>query len=106
VAARVEGRAFVDFFLSRRAAFRIGDARTTSLTEVDPATRSEVARDFTSFARTLRRLAAGASMNDGIAAAAESSGWGRLDFPRTADYDDYIFWLYNLILARSSRVRG
>jgi membrane associated rhomboid family serine protease len=106
VAARVEGRAFVDFFLSRRAAFRIGDARTTPLTEVDPATRSEVSRDFASFARAIRRLAAGASMNDGIAAAAESSGWGRLDFPRTADYDDYVFWLYNLILARSSRVRG
>ena len=43
---------------------------------------------------------AGGATNDGIRAAAGVSDWGRLDFRNAADYDDYVFWLYTLTLAK------
>jgi hypothetical protein len=104
--ARSEGRAFIDVFVNRRTAFRIQDGRSTLLTEVDGSGRTEVSRSFSDFARAVRRSASAADQNEGIAIAAEQSAWGRLDFPENSDYDDYVFWLYNLILARSSRARG
>ena len=106
VGARSEGQAFIDVFVNRKTAYRILDVRSTMLTEVDSSGRTEESRRFFEFAQAIRRFSAGADMNDGIALAAEQSAWGRLDFPQNSDYDDYIFWLYNLILARSARTRG
>jgi len=106
VGARSEGQAFIDVFVNRRTAYRVLDLRSTMLTEVDTSARTEVSRSFSEFAKAIGRFASGAVMNDGLAVAAEQSAWGRLDFPRNSDYDDYIFWLYNLILARSARARG
>jgi membrane associated rhomboid family serine protease len=103
VAARSEGRAFVDLYVNRRSAYRIADSRAVLLTEVDPAGRSEVAAGFTGFARAVLRHAAPETVNPGIGIAAVQDAWGRLDFPRDSDYDDYVFRLYNLILARNPR---
>jgi len=105
VGARSEGRAFLDVFVNRRTAFRVADSRAILLTEVDPSGRSEVAKEFPALARSALTLAAGSALNEGVTTAAEQSAWGRLDFPRDSDYDDYVFWLYNLILSRSGRAR-
>ncbi|HLY10719.1 MAG TPA: rhomboid family intramembrane serine protease [Planctomycetota bacterium] len=106
VAARSQGRVWVDVFLNRRTAFRVEDGRSTLLTEVDPSGRTEVARDLQTFAQAIQRQATTTDVNAGIRILADQGSWGRLDFSRGSDYDDYIFWLYNLILARSSRPRG
>ena len=106
VGARSEGLPFIDIFVNRRTGYRILDSRSTLLTEVDSGSRTEVAREFPAFARAILARASAADLNEGISTAAEQNAWGRLDFPRNSDYDDYIFWLYNLILARSSRARG
>ncbi|MBV8878560.1 MAG: rhomboid family intramembrane serine protease, partial [Planctomycetaceae bacterium] len=99
--ARSEGQAFIDVFVSRRSAFRVLDSRSILLTEIDPSGRNEVSAGFGGFARAVRQYASSASVNEGIAVAADGQAWGRLDFPRDSDYHDYVFWLYNLILARS-----
>jgi membrane associated rhomboid family serine protease len=106
IGSRSEGQAFIDVFVNRRTAFRVRDARSTLLTEVDASGRSELSRSFPDFARALLGSAAGADLNEGITIAAEQSAWGGLDFPEHSDYDDYVFWLYNLTLARSTRARG
>jgi len=106
VGARSEGQVFIDVFVNRKTAFRVLDLRSTLLTEVDSSGRSEVSRTISEFARAALRSAAGVDLNEGLRIAAEQSAWGRLDFPQNSDYDDYIFWLYNLILARSARTRG
>jgi hypothetical protein len=103
VGARSEGRAFVDLYVSRKSAFRVADSRSVLLTEVDAAGRSEVTAGFTGFARAVLRHAAPDSVNPGIAIASVQDAWARLDFPRDSDYDDYVFRLYNLILARTPR---
>ncbi len=103
VGARSEGRAFVDLYVNRRSAYRIADSRAVLLTEVDAAGRSEVPAGFTGFARAVLRHAAPDSVSPGIRSAADQEPWGRLDFPRDSDYDDYVFRLYNLILARNPR---
>ena len=99
VGARIDGVPFVEIFVNRRTAYRINDARHIPLTEVDPASRKEGASDLAGLARAVLDRAAGSS-NDGLQALAGSPGGGRLDFGSAADYDDYIFWLYNLILAK------
>jgi membrane associated rhomboid family serine protease len=101
--ARLDGRAFIDVFLNRRTAYRILDARHVPLTEVDPLSRKEVSMDLAGFARAVLDRGGSGSTNDGVRAAADTTGWGQLDFRSATDYDDYIFWLYNLILAQSPR---
>jgi membrane associated rhomboid family serine protease len=103
VAARSEGRTFIDFLVTRRSAFRVVDSRAVPLTEVDPSGRNEVTAGFTGFARAILRNAPAETITPGIRIAAVQDAWGRLDFPRNSDYDDYVFRVYNLILARSAR---
>jgi membrane associated rhomboid family serine protease len=98
-AARIDGRPFVDIFVTRRSAYRILGARHVPLTEVDPTSRREISSDLASFARAVLERAGGAT-SDGLRAAAGLSDWGRLDFGNAADYDDYLFWLYTLTLAK------
>jgi membrane associated rhomboid family serine protease len=102
VGARTEGRSFIDVFLNRRTAYRIADAREVPLTEVDPASRSEYSTDLAGFARAAIHRG-GAAVNEGLRILAGGSGGGRLDFKLATDYDDYVFWLYNLTLAQGSR---
>ena len=40
---------------------------------------------------------------DFIRSIADGGDGARLDFRAADNYDDYIFWLYNLILAQGSR---
>lgn len=103
VGARVEGRAHLDVFLSRRTCYRIADSGQVPLVEVDSSSRSEAPTDLSGFARAATHRAVGASLNAGVQAAAGGGGWGWLDFRSPNDYDDYIFWLFNLVLARSAR---
>jgi membrane associated rhomboid family serine protease len=106
VGARVDGVPFVELFVNRRTAYRIRDARHIPLTEIDSGSRSELATDLGGLARAALNRAAG-STNDGLRALAGDGNGGRLDFRNAADYDDYIFWLYNLILAKGiPSVRG
>jgi membrane associated rhomboid family serine protease len=100
VAGRTQGRAFIDVFLNRRSAFRIDDARSVPLTAVDPATRTEVSSDLVGFARAIRQRPGSAAANEGISVVAEGGDWRWLDFRERSDYDDYLFWLYNLVLAQ------
>jgi len=99
VGARVDGAPFVEIFVNRRTAYRIDDARHVPLTEVDPGSRTEGPTDLAGLARAALDRAAG-STNDGLRELAGSRDGRRLDFRSAADYDDYIFWLYNLILAK------
>ncbi len=99
VGARVDGVPFVEIFVNRRTAYRINHARHVPLTEVDPGGRSEGSTDLAGLARAALDRAAG-STNDGLRALAGGPDGARLDFRSAADYDDYIFWLYNLILAK------
>jgi membrane associated rhomboid family serine protease len=99
VGARIDGSPFVELFVNRRTAYRINDARHIPLTEVDSSSRREESTDLAGFSRAVLDRAAG-STNDGLRILAGSADGGRLDFGSAADYDDYIFWLYNLILAK------
>jgi membrane associated rhomboid family serine protease len=99
VGARIDGIPFIEIFVNRRTAYRINDARHIPLTEVDPVSRKEGATDLAGLARAVLDRAAG-STNDGVRDLAGARDGGRLDFRSAADYDDYVFWLYNLILAK------
>lgn len=101
VGARSEGDTFIDVFLNRRTAYRIPESRSVLLTEIAPSGRTEVAVGLSALARAIKANASAAASNEGIAIAEAEDAWGRLDFPRNSDYDDYVFWLYNLILARN-----
>ena len=103
VGARIDGAAIIDVFVNRKSAYRIKDLRAVALRQVDSDGRSETASDIAGFARAAVERASGAAINDWIRSVAKGGDGARLDF-RTADnYDDYVFWLYNLILAQGPR---
>lgn len=87
VGARVEGGAILDVFVSRTAAFRF---------EGKPA----------AVARAVVENRRGAALNEGVRVLADFGAWGWLDFPSRAAYDEYVFWLYNLILSQVPIHRG
>lgn len=103
IGARVDGRPLIDLFVSRKVAYRISGSRAVPLTEVDPQSRSEISMDLGGFAEAVLQRGQPASVNEGVRSAAQGTDWGRLDFVQVSDYDDYVFWLYNLILAQSAR---
>ena len=103
VGARINGHAFVDVFVNRKTAYRIRDARDVALRQVDSDGRSESTSDIAGFARAAVERASGTALNDWIRSVAQGGDGGRLDFRSPDDYDDYIFWLYNLILAQGPR---
>lgn len=98
IGAGVGRTTFVDLFLNRRAAFRIADG--APLTEVDPLRRRERPADLADFARAVLKFRSGAALNEGIRVLAGHGSWGWLHFADASDYDDYVFWTYNLILSR------
>ena len=103
VGARINGAAFIDVIINRKTAYRIRDSRAIPLRRVDSDGRSESATDLGGFASSVVVRAAGTTINDGIRTAAEGGIGSRLDFRTPENYDDYIFWLYNLILAQGPR---
>jgi membrane associated rhomboid family serine protease len=83
--ARVEGTPFIDLLLGRREAFRLALA--------DPA-------DLADLARAIVARREGAALNEGVRVLAHGGSWGWLSFRSHSQYDDYVFWVYNLILSR------
>jgi membrane associated rhomboid family serine protease len=100
VGARVNGAAFIDVFVNRKTAYRIKDLRAVALRRIGPDGRTESPTDLGGFASSVVVKAAGTGINEGIRTAAEGGIGARLDFRTPQDYDDYIFWLYNLTLAQ------
>jgi hypothetical protein len=94
VGARVAGEDVVDVFVNRRTAYRITDRGPSSTV------------DLAAFARAVVDFRQGAVLNEGIRVLAGNGAWAWLAFSRPADYDDYLFWLYNLILSRVPIHRG
>jgi membrane associated rhomboid family serine protease len=105
VGARVADQTVIDVFLNRRTAYRIADARGTALREIARDGRAEVAADLGGFARAVLDRAGTATANDGVGKIAAGAAWDRLDFRSPTDYDDYVFWFYNLVLDKGSRSR-
>jgi membrane associated rhomboid family serine protease len=87
VGARVDGRYLLDAFVDPRTSFRF---------EGKPGP----------IARAVLEYREGAVLNEGVRALAGGGALGWLDFPRGEDYDDYVFWLYNLVLSRVTPRRG
>ncbi|HEX7900722.1 MAG TPA: rhomboid family intramembrane serine protease [Planctomycetota bacterium] len=87
VGARVEGAYLLDVFVDRHTAFRF---------EGKPG----------AVARAVLENRRGAVLNEGVRVLAHWGGWGWLSFRTRADYDDYVFWLYNLVLSRVPIHRG
>jgi membrane associated rhomboid family serine protease len=103
IGARIQDQTVIDVFVNRRTAYRIADARGVALREVARDGRAEVATDLGGFARAIIDRAGTASLNDGIKRIAAGAAWDRLDFRSPTDYDDYVFWKYNLVLDKGSR---
>jgi hypothetical protein len=97
-AARVRHVPRVDVFVNRRAAFRITPA--TILTRVDAGRRREERADLNGFAADVLEYRSGAVLNEGVRVLAHRGTWGWLDFHDAADYDDYLFWIYTLIVSQ------
>lgn len=100
-AAGVGDETFIDLFVSPTSAFRIPRAETVAITRVDVRRRSEEAADLGGLARDLLE-ARPSSGNEGLRLLAEGKDLGWLAFRSAADYDDYLFWTYNLALSKSS----
>ena len=83
VGARVEGRYLLDVFVDPRTAFRF---------EGKPGP----------VARAVLEYREGAVLNEGVRVLASWGSWGWLDFRRGEDYEDYVFWLYHLVLRRGA----
>jgi membrane associated rhomboid family serine protease len=98
VGARIGRRAFADVFVNRRGAFRVPE--TGTLTAVDARRRREMPADLAGFAKAVLERSRGAAANEGIRVLAHRGAWGWLAFRDPGDYDDYLFWIYNLILSR------
>jgi membrane associated rhomboid family serine protease len=96
VGAAVNGVAFIDVFPGGRTAFRIPERPGVPLTRVDALRRSEETTDLAGLARSILDARGGAGMNEGIRVLAQSGALGWLAFRSQADYDDYLFWAYNL----------
>jgi|SRR6185295_3701494 len=101
--ARINGAAFIDVFVNRKTAYRIKDLRAVALRQIGSDGRSETATDLAGFARAAVERTSGAALNDFIRSIADGGDGARLDFRAADNYDDYIFWLYNLILAQGPR---
>jgi membrane associated rhomboid family serine protease len=99
VGARVGRFTFIDFFVNRRAAYRVPAQADVPLVEVDPRERAETPSDLPGFARAILEYRSGAALNEGVRVLAHHGAWGWLAFRSFSDYDDYVFWVYNLILS-------
>lgn len=93
VGARIAASPTLDIFATPRARYPLH--RTTDMSPHD-------LRDAAAAILEYRR---GAAMNDGVRVLAYRGQWGYLSFRSSEDYEEYIFWLYSLILARRPILR-
>ena len=100
VAGRIGGVEVLDFFVNRKTGFRVVESPGVALTEVDALRRSEVLTDLPGFARAILARRTPAALNEGVPLLARKQDLGWLDFKVSADYDDYLFWIYNLTLSQ------
>lgn len=105
LAAVVSGGPVVDTFVTPRLAFR-ASARTIFV-HVDWTLRRETRLSIREFAQAIAERHRGAAINDGVRVLASRGSWGWLVFRNPEDYEDYVFWLYTLLLSRRpvTRVR-
>ena len=96
VAAEVEGKARLDLFVNRRTSYRLPDG--IRLTKVDSVRRSEEAAVPSDLARSILAHRGSATAGEGIRMMSEGLA---LAFDFRQDYDDYLFWIYNLALSRA-----
>jgi membrane associated rhomboid family serine protease len=102
VGAAAAGETFIDLFTGGRGGFRISDRPDVPLTRVDAARRSEESADLAGLARAILEARRGAGCNEGLAVLAQAGALGWLAFRSAADYDDYLFWTYNLARFQNS----
>ena len=101
VAASAGGETFIDLFVGSKSAFRVRTSPAVAITRVDVRRRSEESTDVAGLARDILG-ARPAAANEGVRLLAEGRDLGWLAFRTAADYDDYLFWTYNLALSKSS----
>ncbi|HXX92372.1 MAG TPA: hypothetical protein VEN81_01985, partial [Planctomycetota bacterium] len=92
----VAGETFIDVFLGGRSAYRIPERPDVPLTRVDAERRSETSTDLAGLARAVQEARRGRGLNEGLPVLAQAGALGWLAFRSPADYDDYLFWTYNL----------
>jgi membrane associated rhomboid family serine protease len=98
LAARAGGETFIDVFASRRSAFRVTEG--SRFAWIDVARRREREAGLDDLARAVLQYRSGAALNEGVHVLAKRGQWGWLSFRDPADYEDYAFWVYTLILSR------
>ncbi|MBI4565836.1 MAG: rhomboid family intramembrane serine protease [Planctomycetes bacterium] len=100
--ALVNRTALVDVFLSRSSAIRA--TRSVELSRrVDG--HGEESASLSMFAADLLDLRDGTVVNEGVRGLATRGAWGWLAFTDAKDYDDYVFWAYNVVRAKRSVFR-
>ncbi len=99
VGARVTGRTFIDILVNRRVAYRVPEG--IAMARVDPLRRRESDAELRDLAEAVLDHHRGAAVNEGVSVLAGHGSWGWLSFRNPSDFDDYLFWIYNLTLSRS-----
>ncbi len=95
--ARVGRLEFIDVFVSRRAAFRVGGG--IPMRRIDAFMRREFQAGIDDFADAVIRRRSGAAINEGVRILGNGGRWGWLNFGTQEDYEDYAYWIYNIILS-------
>ncbi|MCE9584843.1 MAG: rhomboid family intramembrane serine protease [Planctomycetes bacterium] len=67
-----------------------------------PAARDESTAEMQAFCSSILRHRGAVPLNNGVAVVAGKGSWGYLRFSGEGDYEDYAWWLFQLISARSS----
>jgi hypothetical protein len=98
IGARIEGTSSIDVFLSNRVVLHIdSDVGLERFGEGRTQTRTATLEQFAS---DLVRFRQGTAVNEGVRILANRGSWGWLSFADHADYEDYAFWAYNIVMAR------
>lgn len=101
--ARVERTSVLDVFVAPDLRLRLTPA--TEYCEVDRASASTIRRTLHDAANAVVRYRHGAILNDGVRVLAGRGVWGWLHYGTSREYEDYAFWVYNLILSRTPVLR-
>jgi rhomboid family protein len=98
IAAAADGGAFIDIFVSVQHRVRVTNA--TDVREIDPDSGAPEPATLAALAHAILFERRSAVVNDGLRVLASGGSWGWLAFRDMRDYEDYAFWMYNVLLAR------